>query len=77
MGETPLIRCAHNGHLKCVEFLIEHGADVNALDLVISRELIREVSQNKSPLVLIQDMSRRWGLLLFPWGGENNKTQNW
>lgn len=34
MGETPLIRCAHNGHLKTVEFLVEHGADVNAIDLV-------------------------------------------
>jgi len=33
-GGDSLIRCAHNGHLKCVEFLIEHGADVNALDLV-------------------------------------------
>ena len=34
MGETPLIRCAHNGHLKCVEQLVEKGADVNAIDLV-------------------------------------------
>ena len=34
MGETPLIRCAHNGHLKCVEHLVEKGADVNAIDLV-------------------------------------------
>lgn len=35
MGETPLIRCAHNGHLACVQFLLEHGADVNAIDLVL------------------------------------------
>lgn len=40
MGETPLIRCAHNGHLKTVEFLLEHGADVNALDLVPLFQLI-------------------------------------
>ena len=34
MGETPLIRCAHNGHFNCVKWLIEQGADINAIDLV-------------------------------------------
>lgn len=32
MGETPLIRAAHNGHLATVKALLEAGADVNALD---------------------------------------------
>lgn len=47
MGETPLIRCAHNGHLKSVEFLIEHGADVNALDLVSSLGSLFNVPRDK------------------------------
>lgn len=34
MGETPLIRCAHNGHFQTVKFLVEQGADVNAVDMV-------------------------------------------
>ena len=34
MKETPLIRCAHNGHLQAVKMLVARGADVNALDLV-------------------------------------------
>lgn len=34
MGETPLIRCAHNGHFQTVKFLVENGADVNSLDMV-------------------------------------------
>lgn len=34
MGETPLIRAAHNGHLATVRFLVEAGADVNSLDMV-------------------------------------------
>ena len=34
MLETPLIRCAHNGHLESVQVLVEQGADVNAIDLV-------------------------------------------
>jgi hypothetical protein len=34
MMETPLIRCAHNGHLNMVKFLLEAHADVNAIDLV-------------------------------------------
>ena len=33
MGESPIIRAAHNGHLHTVRFLIEHGADVNAIDM--------------------------------------------
>jgi ankyrin repeat protein len=32
MGECPLIRAAHNGHLHTVRFLVEKGADVNAVD---------------------------------------------
>merc|ERR1711959_131805 len=31
--DTPLIRAAHNGHYQMVKFLIEQGADVNALDM--------------------------------------------
>ncbi len=34
MGQTPLIRCAHNGHYNTVKFLVEHGADVNSIDSV-------------------------------------------
>ena len=34
MGETPLLRSAHNGHFQTVKFLVEQGADVNAVDLV-------------------------------------------
>ncbi len=34
MKETPLIRCAHNGHYNMVKYLVEQGADVNAIDLV-------------------------------------------
>ncbi len=34
MGETPLIRSAHNGHCGTVRFLVERGADMNALDMV-------------------------------------------
>lgn len=34
MKETPLIRCAHNGHYNAVQYLVEQGADVNAIDLV-------------------------------------------
>ena len=34
MKETPLIRCAHNGHLQAVMLLLAKGADVNSLDLV-------------------------------------------
>lgn len=34
MGETPLIRSAHNGHFQTVKFLVEKGADVNAVDSV-------------------------------------------
>ncbi len=34
MKETPLIRCAHNGHLQAVKLLLAKGADVNSLDLV-------------------------------------------
>ena len=34
MKETPLIRCAHNGHYNTVQYLVEQGADVNAIDLV-------------------------------------------
>ena len=33
MGESPIIRAAHNGHLHTVRFLVEHGADVNAIDM--------------------------------------------
>ena len=33
MKETPLIRCAHNGHLQAVKLLMARGADVNSLDL--------------------------------------------
>ncbi len=34
MKETALIRAAHNGHLHTVRFLLERGAQANALDLV-------------------------------------------
>ncbi len=34
MGETPIIRSAHNGHFQTVKFLIENGADVNSVDMV-------------------------------------------
>jgi ankyrin repeat protein len=34
MGETPIIRSAHNGHLATVKFLVEQGADVNSIDMV-------------------------------------------
>ena len=34
MGETPLIRAAHNGHFQTVAFLVESGADVNSVDMV-------------------------------------------
>lgn len=34
MKESALIRAAHNGHLATVRFLLQAGADVNALDLV-------------------------------------------
>ena len=34
MKETPLIRCAHNGHYNMVQYLVEQGCDVNAIDLV-------------------------------------------
>eukprot|EP00983_Pelagomonas_calceolata_P063471 1147745-Pelagomonas_calceolata.AAC.3 len=34
MKETPLIRAAHNGHLNVVRFLLDSGADPNAIDLV-------------------------------------------
>ena len=34
MGETPLIRSAHNGHFQTVMYLVQQGADVNSLDLV-------------------------------------------
>jgi hypothetical protein len=34
MKETPLIRCAHNGHYNTVQYLVEQGTDVNAIDLV-------------------------------------------
>lgn len=34
MGETPLIRSAHNGHYPTVRFLVEKGADVNSVDMV-------------------------------------------
>ena len=34
MGETPLIRAAHNGHFQAVKLLMDSGADVNALDMV-------------------------------------------
>jgi ankyrin repeat protein len=34
MGETPLIRAAHNGHFQAVKLLVDSGADVNALDMV-------------------------------------------
>ena len=33
MKDTPLHRAAHNGHLQTVRYLIEAGADLNALDL--------------------------------------------
>ena len=44
MKETPLIRCAHNGHYNMVKYLVEQGADVNAIDLV------REQSGTHAPL---------------------------
>lgn len=34
MGETPLIRAGHNGHLATVKFLVGKGADVNSIDMV-------------------------------------------
>ena len=34
MGETPLVRAAHNGHLAAVQMLLARGADVEAADLV-------------------------------------------
>ena len=37
MKESPLLRSAHNGHLKTVKFLIGQGADVNAVDMVRAR----------------------------------------
>ena len=36
MKESPLLRASHNGHFKAVKFLVEQGADVNALDMVRS-----------------------------------------
>ena len=44
MGETPLIRCAHNGHLHTVKFLVELGADVNSVDMVCSIACSSETS---------------------------------
>lgn len=31
-GQTPLMRAAQNGHIRVMEVLLEHGADVNAQD---------------------------------------------
>ena len=28
-GQTALMRCAHNGHLKAVDWLIAHGAELD------------------------------------------------
>ena len=33
MRDCPLARAAHNGHLHTVQFLVEQGADVDALDI--------------------------------------------
>ncbi len=30
LGETPLMRAVGQGHIKCVEMLLEKGADINA-----------------------------------------------
>lgn len=42
MGETPLIRSAHNGHFQTVKFLVEKGADVNAVDSVSRNAFVVE-----------------------------------
>ena len=39
MGETPLIRASHNGHLAAVAALLTAGADVRAVDASDSSSL--------------------------------------
>ena len=38
MGETPLVRAAHNGHLAAVQLLLARGADVEAANFAANPE---------------------------------------
>ena len=52
LGETPLIRAAHEGKLKRVKELIREGADPNAVDINGETALIRAFQNNNSEVVM-------------------------
>ena len=72
MGETPLIRCAHNGHFQTVKFLVEQGADVNAVDMVRrGREAVGACVNHQMP----SDV--RWRRAVGGWQGRPHVQGRW
>jgi ankyrin repeat protein len=81
-GWTPLMFCAQEGRLDCLELLLKNGADVNASDYAGRNSLMQAAERCGFPEIAIRLLKAqacmRRGLGKFTdRGGDGRKDERW